>query len=85
MVKGKVSCDYHIAVVSSEEDRESQEVRAKFSLFLKDFINRNALIDGILDHIVVILVRCRAMGRGLGGGVNIFVPFAFVKCSLEPH
>ena len=74
-----------MAVVSSEEDRESQDVRAKFSLSLKDFINRNALIHGILDDIVVILVRCRAMVRGLGGGVNIFVPVAFVKGSLEPH
>ena len=62
MVKGKVSCDYHMDVVSSEEERESQEVRAKFSKFLKDFINRNALIHGILDHMVVILVRHRAMG-----------------------
>ena len=53
-----------MAVVSSEEDRESQEVRAKFSLFLKDFINRNALIHGILDHIVVILVR--QWGQDLG-------------------
>ena len=74
-----------MAIVSSEEDRESQDVRGKFSLFLKDFINRNALIHGILDHIIVILVRHRAMGPGLGGEVNICVPVAFVKCSLEPQ
>ena len=44
--------------VDNTEDKESNEVRVKFSLFLKDFINRNALVHGILDHMGSILVRC---------------------------
>jgi len=39
------------------EDKESYNVRINFSKFLMEFIKRNALIHGILDHMAEILVR----------------------------
>ncbi len=45
-----------MTVVASDDDKDSQEVRNKFSSYLKEFINRNALISGILQHMVKILV-----------------------------
>ena len=50
---------FTMTIVPSEDtkDTKSREIRENFSIFLKEFINRTALIQTILDHMIGILVR----------------------------